>query len=149
MKKIEKPDKKDYREIVDMWEASVRATHYFLTEDDIQFYKPLVLDTFLDLVDLRCIRNENDKIIGFMGVANNNLEMLFIHPNYIGNGIGKMLLDYSVENMNVAKVDVNEQNKQAIGFYIKYGFVVVGRSELDATGKPYPILHLELKNTSK
>ena len=28
--------------LVDVWEAAVRATHHFLSESDIQFFKPLV-----------------------------------------------------------------------------------------------------------
>jgi hypothetical protein len=33
---------------------------------------------------------------------------------------------------------VNEQNVQAVGFYLHMGFEIVARSELDGTGKPYP-----------
>jgi putative acetyltransferase len=39
-------------------------------------------------------------------------------------------------------VNVNEQNAQAVGFYSRSGFVVVGRSELDDAGRPYPLLHM-------
>lgn len=70
--------------------------------------------------------------------------MLFMHPDYRGKGIGKVLLTYAVEALGLRKVDVNEQNEGAVGFYRHYGFEVVGRSELDGTGKPYPILHMEL-----
>jgi putative acetyltransferase len=41
-------------------------------------------------------------------------------------------------------VDVNEQNPQAVGFYLHEGFQQVGRSPLDGLGKPYPLLHLSL-----
>jgi len=143
--KIDKIKKSEYQQVVDVWEASVRATHDFLKEEDILFFKPLILNTYLDAVELRCIRNTRNKIVGFLGVAEQNLEMLFIHPEYRGRKIGKLLLDYSLENLAVTKVDVNEQNEQAVGFYTHCGFEVIGRSELDATGKPYPILHMELK----
>lgn len=138
-------NKTEYQEVVDVWEASVRATHHFLKEEDIEYFKPLILNTYLDAVELRCVRNNDNKIIGFLGVAEHNLEMLFIEPDYRGKRIGKLLLDYSIDNLNVTKVDVNEQNEQAVGFYKYYGFDVIGRSELDASGKPYPILHMELK----
>ncbi|MEM6719257.1 MAG: GNAT family N-acetyltransferase [Bacteroidota bacterium] len=135
----------EYEEVVAIWEASVRATHDFLKEEDIQYFKPLILNTYLDAVDLQCIRNEQKEIIGFLGVAEHNLEMLFIRPDYIGKSIGKSLLNYAIQHMKVTKVDVNEQNEQALGFYQHFGFHVVSRSELDASGKPYPILHMELK----
>jgi putative acetyltransferase len=83
--------------------------------------------------------------VGFLGVANQNLEMLFIHPDYRGQKIGKKLLYYSMNQLNVTKVDVNEENEQAVGFYKHCGFKTIKRSELDSSGKPYPTLHMELK----
>lgn len=81
-----------------------------------------------------------------MGVADQNLEMLFIHPVHLRKGLGTNLLTYSLNEFNVNKVDVNEENDHAVQFYKHYGFITVGRSELDSSGKPYPILHMELKN---
>ncbi|MCR9226794.1 MAG: acetyltransferase [Flavobacteriaceae bacterium] len=142
---IDKINKIEYSEVVNVWEASVRATHHFLKEEDIEYFKPLILNTYLDAVELRCIRNSENKIVGFLGVADQNLEMLFIDPEYRGKKIGKALLDYAITKLNVIKVDVNEQNEQAVGFYKHCGFEVIGRSELDASGKPYPTFHMELK----
>ncbi|WP_437397406.1 GNAT family N-acetyltransferase [Flagellimonas lutimaris] len=144
--KVDIVQKSEYPILVEVWEASVRATHDFLKEEDIRYFRPLILNTYLDAVELRCVRDNQRKILGFMGVSDNNLEMLFIHPNNRGMGIGRKLLDYAILELQVQKVDVNEQNEQAIGFYSKYGFDVVGRSELDASGKPYPILHMKLKS---
>lgn len=80
--KIDTIDKTEYQEVVHVWEASVRATHHFLKEEDIEFFKPLILNTYLDAVELRCIRNNDNKIVGFIGVAEQNLEMLFVTPEY-------------------------------------------------------------------
>ncbi|WP_127019284.1 acetyltransferase [Flagellimonas beolgyonensis] len=143
--KIDIVQKSEYETLVDLWEASVRATHHFLKEEDIHYFRPLVLNTYLDAVELRCARNKQGKILGFLGVAEQNLEMLFIHPENRGMGIGKKLLDYAIIALEVQKVDVNEQNEQALGFYRNQGFEVVGRSALDGSGKPYPILHMKLK----
>ena len=142
--KIENISKKEYPIVVDVWEASVRATHDFLKEEDIEYFKPLILNTYLDAVELRCIKDENGSIIGFSGVAEQNLEMLFIHPKVRGRGVGKTLLEYCINELNVIKVDVNEDNPQAIGFYEMFGFTTYNRSELDSSGKPYPILHMRL-----
>ena len=86
-------NKTDYPEILDVWEASVRATHHFLKEEDILYFRPLILNTYLDAVELRCIKDQEKAIIGFMGVAEQNLEMLFIHPDFRGKGLGKALLN--------------------------------------------------------
>lgn len=145
MNEIDDIDRKEYEKVVELWEASVRATHHFLKEEDIEYFKPLILNTYLDAVELKCIRNEQKEILGFMGVADGNLEMLFIHPDSRGKKIGKKLLAYSISQMNVSKVEVNEQNEQAVGFYQHFGFETVKRSELDASGKPYPTLFMELK----
>ncbi|MEM8890265.1 MAG: GNAT family N-acetyltransferase [Bacteroidota bacterium] len=142
---IDSLDKSEYPAIVELWEASVRATHHFLKEEDILYFKPLILNHYLDAVELSCIRDNSGVILGFQGVAEENLEMLFIHPDQRGKGIGKALLVHAVQNLGIKKVDVNEQNEQALGFYQHYGFKVISRSELDPSGKPYPILHMELK----
>ncbi|WP_047247516.1 GNAT family N-acetyltransferase [Maribacter thermophilus] len=133
-----------YQEVVDLWESSVRATHHFLKEEDILYFKPLILEQYLDAVELRCFKDHENKIIGFFGVAENNLEMLFVHPDHIGQGIGKALLTYAIEKFDIKRVDVNEQNENAVRFYQHFGFKTICRSATDPTGKPYPILHMQL-----
>ena len=108
--------KDEYAEIVEVWEASVRATHDFMSEDDIQLLKPLILNEYLSAVELRCIKNDAGNILGFLGVAKGKIEMLFVHPDWRGQGIGKLLLNYAVNDVGAMKVDVNEQNPLAVGF---------------------------------
>lgn len=141
---IETPSVKDYVEITGVWEASVRATHTFLTEDDIQYYKPLILKEYLKAVTLFCTRDQNE-ITGFLGLDDDKIEMLFIRPDYRGKGVGKALLDFAVTEKKARKVDVNEQNEQAVGFYEYLGFKTVKREPLDSNGKPFPILSMELQ----
>jgi putative acetyltransferase len=141
---IIKPSAVDFNELTELWEASVRATHTFLKEEDIQFFKPLVREQYLAAVNLHCIRN-NNVIKGFIGTVDDGIEMLFVHPSARGTGVGKALLQFAVRELGCNKVDVNEQNEQAVGFYQIQGFTITGRSETDAMGMPYPILHMALK----
>ena len=83
-------------------------------------------------------------LIGFMRIAEGNLEMLFITNNYWGTGIGEKLVTYAINHLQVTKVDVNEQNIQAVGFYKHIGFNTYKRSDLDGEGKEYPILYMRL-----
>jgi putative acetyltransferase len=143
-RKIERATPDDYLEIVEVWEASVRATHHFLQEENIQFFKPLILRDYLKMVDLWCVRNEQKSIVGFLGVAEGNIEMLFLHPSIFGKGIGKKLTRFAIDELKARKVDVNEQNGEAVGFYHHIGFKTISRSEKDGLGLPFPILHMEL-----
>jgi len=143
--KIEIAYPADFEEITAVWEASVRATHHFLTEADIIFFRPLILHEYLKAVDLFCVKNTEGKIEGFLGTLDDKIEMLFLHPSARGKGIGKKLIEFAIHNFKIKKVDVNEQNQQAVGFYQHIGFKVVSRWEVDSLGKPYPILSMELK----
>ncbi len=143
---IHTPSLGDFAELTDVWEASVRATHNFLPDSYIQLLRPLVKDQYLDCVMLACCKDPaRNKICGFVGVAAGKVEMLFIHPDYRGFGIGKSLLTFAINEFNAQELDVNEQNAQAVGFYFKQGFEVVGRCEKDGLGQPYPLLHLRYK----
>lgn len=134
----------EYSKILAVWESSVKATHHFLKEEDFEFYKNLVPQYF-SAVTLTSLKDRNGQILGFMGTADGNLEMLFVHADARGQGVGKILLAYALENFNITKVDVNRDNEQAVGFYEKFGFRTVASSEIDGCGKPYPILHMMLK----
>lgn len=141
---ISRPDESDFDEIVALWEASVRTTHNFLAEEDILFFKPLIRNEYLYLINLYCVRNSNNRIIAFMGIAGQKIEMLFILPTARGTGLGGFLVAYAVSQLSANLVDVNEQNNQAVGFYFHLGFKVISRDATDGSGKPFPILHLSM-----
>ncbi|MCJ2165618.1 GNAT family N-acetyltransferase [Pseudodesulfovibrio sp. S3] len=134
----------DYLEIMEVWEASVRATHEFLTERDIRFFRSVILSEYLPTVTLHCVKDGVGRIHGFVGVVEQAVEMLFLAPQSRGKGLGKMLLNFAIAEFGARKLDVNEQNPGAVGFYEHMGFKVVSRSPVDATGKPFPLLHMEL-----
>ncbi|HTF30968.1 MAG TPA: GNAT family N-acetyltransferase [Flavitalea sp.] len=142
---IDRVTKADYQELIIVWEASVRATHDFLSETDIAFYRNLILNQYFDLVALKCVKDKSGNILGFLGTTEQKIEMLFVHPDSRGQGIGKTLIRYAVRELGIRLVDVNEQNTQAVGFYYAMGFTLQKRSPLDGMGKPYPILHLNME----
>lgn len=135
-------DPSEYETLTLLWEASVRATHDFLGEEDIAALRPLLLHDYLPAVALRACRNAEGSVLGFVGVADGKIEMLFIDPASRGHGIGKALLAHATDAMAADALDVNEQNVQAVGFYRHVGFEVVGRSPLDGQGRPFPLLHM-------
>ena len=140
---ITKATTDDYAEIIDLWEHSVRATHHFLPEEYLQQIKTM-LPSILPHVNLYISRTATGNLSGFLGVAENKIEMLFIHPSNFGSGIGKLLAHFAIKDLQADKVDVNEQNERATEFYKHIGFVVTGRTETDGLGKPFPLIQMEL-----
>lgn len=134
----------DYAEMLSVWEDSVRATHSFITEEDIEFFKPIIMEQAFPAVTLKCVKSNNGLILGFIGTHEDKVEMLFILNNERGKGIGKVLLNFAIINLAVTRVDVNEQNPLAVDFYKHMGFSITSRSPLDDMGKPFPILHMNL-----
>ena len=139
---IRKIEVTDYLRLVEIWESAVSATHDFLKEEDFRYYKQQ-LPTYFQYVNLYGWEKDG-RLVGFMGIAEGNLEMLFVDNDYRGIGVGKELITYAIDNLEVTKVDVNEQNVQVLGFYKHIGFQVYERSELDGESKEYPILHMRL-----
>lgn len=135
-------------ELLNLWLRSVRATHDFITEADIASMTPLVRDVALARLQLWTLADENDKPIGVMGMDDNSVEMLFIDPSHFRRGGGRLLLDHAQSMHEVLRLDVNEQNPQARQFYEAQGFTVVGRSETDNQGRPFPLLHMERRRKS-
>ncbi|MER2299117.1 GNAT family N-acetyltransferase [Pseudomonas promysalinigenes] len=145
---LQTPGYGDYEKLVQLWEDSVRATHDFLPDAYILLLREHVLRRYLDAVMLVCCR-DRQRIHGFAGVANGCVHMLFVAPDCRGMGVGRRLLRYAVGELNAERLDVNEQNTQALGFYLHEGFEVVGRSETDGLGQPYPLLHMRLIPTTR
>lgn len=142
MERIEPCDVNDYQTLVEIWERSVRATHSFLSEEDIQEIRASLIPIYFKAVSLYVIFDE-ESIAGFIGLSGDSIEMLFVDSDRIGNGFGSCLIEFA-KSLGVASVDVNEQNPRALGFYQAHGFRIVGRDEYDSDGRPFPILHLKL-----
>jgi putative acetyltransferase len=135
--------------LLEVWEASVRATHRFLSESDIQFLKPLVRQGLFALEHILCVRDDAGQIVAFVGVDQRKMEALFVHPSWHGRGVGRRLARHAVVELGATAVDVNEQNEGAVAFYRRLGFEVEGRSETDSTGRPFPLLHMRKHNVAE
>lgn len=130
----------EYEAVEGVWWASVQATHQFISSEYLLEIKSKIKSDYLPQVELYVWR-EQGQVKAFLGMSTEAVEMLFVHPNSSGRGIGQALLTFAVQNGR-CHVDVNEANKAVLAFYEKQGFRIVGRTEHDSAGKPYPILHL-------
>lgn len=135
-----------YAEVVEwlteLWEASVRATHHFLSEGDIceiREYVPMALRGVQHLV---IVVDRSHVPVAFMGVEDGRLEMLFVAPQYMG--IGRIVIQHGIDNYGVKEVTVNEQNPAAVGFYEHTGYRAYKRTECDEQGRPFPLIYMAM-----
>ncbi len=132
--------------LVDVWERSVRATHTFLSEQEILAIREFVPQA-LSGVEMLVVALEGGVPLGFMGAEAGRLEMLFLAPEARGRGLGRLLLEEAIARYSVEELTVNEQNPQAVGFYEHLGFRTYKRTELDEEGRPYPLLYMRREAT--
>lgn len=130
--------------LLSVWEISVRATHLFLSDREIKRIKEYVLQALQGVAHLVIAEADGGRPVAFMGIEEDRLEMLFISPAERGKGLGKRLLRYGMENYDVKRLTVNEQNPQAREFYEGMGFRVYKRTDHDEQGNPYPLLYMSL-----
>lgn len=132
-------------QLLKVWESSVKATHLFLSGDEIENIKKYVPQALKEIPCLTIVVNESQLPVGFMGIAGQHLEMLFISHEERGKRLGKELLRYGIEKYSVNDLAVNVQNPLAKGFYEHMGFKVYRRTECDEQGNPYPLLYMRLE----
>lgn len=132
-------------QLLEVWEDSVKATHLFLSDNEIENIKQYIPQALKEISHLIITEDENNIPIAFMGIEGQKLEMLFVFSKERGKGIGKQLIQYGIEKYLVTELGVNEQNPQAKGFYEHMGFKVYKRTDTDEQGNPYPILYMRLE----
>lgn len=133
-------------QIIVVWEKSVKATHLFLSENEVEEIKKYIPQALNGIAHLIIAKDKNKRIVAFMGIEEQKLEMLFVAPEERGKGLGRALIRYGIENYSVNELAVNEQNPLAKGFYEHMGFHVYKRTDHDEQGNPYPLLYMKLKN---
>ncbi|MYW97523.1 GNAT family N-acetyltransferase [Amycolatopsis rubida] len=130
----------EYPRLLEIWRSAVEATHHFLAPADVEYYATRV-PVYFPQVDVT-VAEVDGILAGFSGIAEGKLEMLFVHDDFRGRGVGSALLRAALDRFPGLTLDVNEQNPRAVGFYLHHGFEVVGRQETDSDGRPFPLLEL-------
>ena len=135
-------NEEDYEMLAGIWERSVLATHSFLKEEDFNEIKAALIPDYFPNVNLYAITDKGVHV-GFIGLSQDSIEMLFIDRDRRGRGYGSALIEFA-KQQGATTVDVNEQNPSALNFYKAKGFRIISRDETDEACRPYPTLHLSL-----
>ncbi|WP_252509154.1 GNAT family N-acetyltransferase [Zymomonas mobilis] len=84
---------------MEIWRDAVQETHLFLKAKD-RFEIEKSLSDFLPMVSLWLAVDDRDNAIGFMLCSHNHLEALFIDPHFMGQGIGRRLVQQAISFCN-------------------------------------------------
>lgn len=129
--------------LLHLWRDSVSVSHSFLSDADISRLEPYVLQALFG-TDRLYVAYDAVAPVGFMGVRERKIEMLFLDPDHMGRGLGRRLVDLAIGRCGAVYVDVNEQNPRAERFYRRLGFRTFRRDEIDDQGAPFPLLRMRL-----
>ena len=132
----------DVPRAIEIWRLAVDATHGFLTPADRAEIDTIVAEQFLPNAELWLATDADDYPVGFLVMDGPAIDALFVDPGFHGQGFGTALLEQALVLSPNATVEASEQADNALPFYLARGFKVVGRSETDGQGRPYPLIHL-------
>jgi putative acetyltransferase len=135
-----RPD--DIEAMFEVWYTAVLATHDFLARADFAEICVLVRRDYLPHHDFMVAVDGNNRVIGFLRLDGDEIESLFIAPAFRKQGLGRRFVAEAALRAETLEVEVNLQNRQAVGFYEAMGFRAISSTDVDRDGRPYPLLRM-------
>ena len=118
---IRKNTAEDTDEIVNTWYQAFSQVHPFLEEAFIEKVKKDMREIYIPNSET-WVYEENNSLIGFISMLDNEIGWLFIRPDHQSTGVGTQLVDFVGKLHKVLEVEVFEKNMHGRAFYDKYGF---------------------------
>jgi ribosomal protein S18 acetylase RimI-like enzyme len=95
----------------------------------------------------KLIAEKSGEVVGFVGVIEDYLAWLYVHPRYYGQGIGRKLLRSGLTLINGKAWTITlAGNTRALNLYQSEGFRELNRYESENAGYPCICLRLETES---
>ncbi len=78
---------------------------------------------------------ENEKIIGFIAIAEDYLAAIFVNNKIQGKGIGKKLLNFIKEKRSKIQLKAYKKNTKTVEFYKSQDFIIISENIENKTGE--------------
>ncbi len=118
---IRKHNKNDLDPILDVWVQASTLAHPFLEKEFVEKVKNDMRELYIPNSET-WVHEQNDKVIGFIGMMENEIGGLFVLPGHHSKGIGTQLVNFILNTHKELEVEVFKKNKIGRAFYDKYGF---------------------------
>lgn len=124
---------KDLDKIMGIWLKGNTKAHSFIDEK-YWLSKYNKVKEMMPQSDIY-IYEENDKVLGFIGLMGSYIAGIFVLEKEQSKGIGKKLLDYVKNKNSELYLNVYSENRKAVDFYLRESFNIVENSVDEDTGE--------------
>lgn len=130
---IRRFDNKDLDAVMKIWLFGNFETHHFVDSRYwVQNYS--TVSEMILAADVY-VYEENDIVIGFVGLTDNYIAGIFVQKDYQSCGIGKKLLGFLKSMYSELTLDVYQKNSRALAFYVREDFEIIGEKYDKNTGE--------------
>ena len=125
--------KADINRVANIWLDTNITAHYFISaqywKSNFELVKELLLQATVYVYE------DNQEILGFIGLNDEYIEGIFVSDEMQSFGIGKALLNYVKDKRSKLFLNVYQKNTRAISFYQREGFEIQCNGIDEATGE--------------
>ena len=125
------------QQLLMVWEKSVRETHLFLLDaeiENIKQYVPEALSGVAHLIIANIVAMEDEIIVGFGDIDKSGyLDRLYVHKDYQRNGIASALCEKLEQSVTDNKI-VTHASITAKPFFEQRGYCIVKKQEVMRCG---------------
>ena len=125
---IEKLNKKDINQIMDIWLKENKRTHNYISGE---YWDNHFEDVKKEILKAEIyVYKEKEEICGFIGLSNTYIAGIFVKKEKQSMGIGRKLIQYCKSKYPELMLSVYEKNERARAFYEREGFKII-KEEID------------------
>ncbi|HJX77772.1 GNAT family N-acetyltransferase [Glutamicibacter sp.] len=116
-------------ELLDVWRSSVEGRRDFLSASDLNSVAS-TLETVYAQRSLVYVAQLGTRIVGFMSMGDERVELLWVHHEHRHAGVGRALVAFAYSKQNNVQMVVNAQNAAGIDFFRSCGFELSAEEKL-------------------
>ena len=127
-------ENKDIDKIMDIWLRSTIKAHDFIPKEYWENNYNTVKNVYIPMAETFVYEDE-ECIKGFISIINNEfIGALFVDIDFQNSGIGKKLINYSINKYKNLRLAVYKENKKSVEFYINRGFKIIKEQTNEDSG---------------
>lgn len=121
---IRKYKDSDVDAVVSVWRTASDLAHPFLSKAFQDKEQGNVRNVYPQFAQI-WVKEIDGKTVGFIALIENEVGAIFLDPKLHGQGLGREMMDYAIQQKGSVTLDVFKENALGRRFYDRYGFVAI------------------------